>query len=104
MNLDVSWRLSWDGVVWTAADLTADEVASLQVLLEDGWSSLDPRRTPVHLLNHLAVHLAAVTEFDYGVWTERLKLSTLPELLAALAPVEVPADSPSPVSPAMAVA
>jgi hypothetical protein len=82
--VNLGWKLRWDDLEWTAADLTVAECASLELLLGGGWGAIDPTASPVHLMNHIAVHVGEATGLDYEMVVAKLRLEPLPRLLAAM--------------------
>lgn len=90
MNIDVTWRLSIDGHTWTAADLTAGELAQLVLLLGDRWETLSPLGSPVALMSHVAVHLATIRGIDVDSAVAAVQAMPVVDLLAAIVPDNPP--------------
>lgn len=86
MNVDLSWKLTWQGETWTAADLTGNEWADLVLLLGERWEALSPMSSPVALLAHIAVHVATATGVDFEQVRAQVAASKSADLLAAIVP------------------
>lgn len=55
------WRIEWQGQRWGLDDLGAAGMIACQALVEDGWESFDPTRSPAHLAAVAAVLIASAT-------------------------------------------
>lgn len=86
------WRIEWSGYAWTDADadLTAGDVCRLQVLVGDGWASVNPWASPLHLVSMISVLAAKATGAD--------PLEVLALVQATPAEVFVGAIQPRPVT------
>jgi hypothetical protein len=80
------WRITWQGMEWTedGAGLTAGDVCRLQVLVGDGWASIDPRRSPLHLVSMIAVLASKVAGVDPVELLPVIQATPAEEFLGAL--------------------
>lgn len=60
------WRIQWDEHRWGVDDLGAAGMVACQALVDDGWQSFDPTRSPAHLAAVAAVLLAAASGRPVG--------------------------------------
>lgn len=60
------WTITWSGHTWTDADaeLDAQDLCRLQVLVGDSWGSGNPWASPLHLASMIAVLAAKATGAD----------------------------------------
>lgn len=55
------WRIEWQGQRWSVDDLGAAGMLACQHMVDDGWESFDPTRSPAHLAAVAGVLIAAAT-------------------------------------------
>ena len=55
MNQARHWTISWKDIEFTDEDLTAGELSACQLLVGEGWASVDPFAGPTQLCTLLYV-------------------------------------------------
>lgn len=79
------WVIAWDGQVWTESDVLAADLATVQALVEDGWSSCDPWRGPMELMAMIATLVARRAERDVREVLAEVGLASAEKLQTAIA-------------------
>lgn len=83
-TLTTNWQLTFEGEVYTLADVSAGAARDLSELLGAGWFSTDPTQSPAHLLAVLTVLHSERKRINRPDLGRRLRAMPVLELLETL--------------------
>lgn len=75
------WQISWQGATWTDDDITGAEAVDISMRCGDGWRSLDPFASPVHLTVIVGVLSQRLAAWTYDKTVGELGAMSASELL-----------------------
>lgn len=78
------WQITFDDTKWSEDDLTGAEACEIAVRCGDGWKSLDPFASPVHLCVITGVLAQRLEKWDYDTAVAHLYGLSAAELLGTL--------------------
>lgn len=80
------WRITWKEHTWVDDDVTVADACEIAQLCGDGWRSLDPLSSPVHLTMVVAVLAARDMKRPIGdvlVELQSMKVADLAAMIEA---------------------